>query len=301
MILKSSLKQSKLLNELAAGKFNALKKGSTNTEEIKKVQQALIGCGFDLGSFGADGDFGRATEGAVKQFQTHYEPTHTTHKSYQFGDIDGIVDKNTILALDEAVKEGWKFVAPANHEDCDCELSIDHEFIGVLEGSEKNGYVPEPEKSNSGVTIAVGFDLGARNIDDLRRLGLSEELVERFTPYLGLKKFAARDFLKSNPLSINDQELNTIVELVKRSETDRIVKLFNSSSEVKFECLPTNAQTVIASVAYQYGYLPIRAKDFWGQAISQDWNAMYENLMEFGDDFDARRHKEAKLIKELLQ
>ena len=109
LILKSSLKQSKPLNELAAGKFNALKKGSTETEEIKKVQQALIDCGFNLGKFGADGDFGRATEGAVKQFQTHYKPTHTTHKSYQFGNVDGIVDKNTILALDEAVKEGWKY------------------------------------------------------------------------------------------------------------------------------------------------------------------------------------------------
>ncbi|WP_348541468.1 peptidoglycan-binding protein [Vibrio zhanjiangensis] len=76
---------------------------------MKKVQQALIDCGFDLGEFGAGGDFGHATEGAVKQFQTHYEPTHTTHKSYQFGDIDGIVGKNTILALDEAVVEEWKY------------------------------------------------------------------------------------------------------------------------------------------------------------------------------------------------
>ncbi|MBN3495506.1 peptidoglycan-binding protein [Vibrio neptunius] len=109
LILKSSLKQSKPLNELAAGKFNALKKGSTETEEIKKVQQALIDCGFDLGKSGADGDFGRATEGAVKQFQTHYKPTHTTHTSYQFDDVDGIVGKNTILALDEAAVESWRY------------------------------------------------------------------------------------------------------------------------------------------------------------------------------------------------
>lgn len=30
-----------------------------------------------------------------------------------------------------------------------------------------NGYVPEPESSQSGVTISVGFDLGARNLSDL--------------------------------------------------------------------------------------------------------------------------------------
>ncbi|WP_241906563.1 pesticin C-terminus-like muramidase, partial [Vibrio lentus] len=133
-----------------------------------------------LGPVGADCDFGQATESAIKQFQKVYEPTHTTHENYQFGEVDGIVSKNTTLALDEAVNENWKYIDAINHENCDCKLSIDHEFIGLLEGSKKNGYVPMPEKSNSGVTIAVGFDLGARNIDDLRRLGLSTELIERF-------------------------------------------------------------------------------------------------------------------------
>ncbi|CAM3193834.1 Peptidoglycan-binding protein [Vibrio neptunius] len=110
MMLKSSiLKESKPLNQLAGGNFHAVKQGASDTEEIKKIQQALMALGFDLGKSGADGDFGRATEGAVKQFQTHYKPTHTTHKSYPFGGVDGIVDKNTILALDEAVVEEWKY------------------------------------------------------------------------------------------------------------------------------------------------------------------------------------------------
>ncbi|WP_241906888.1 pesticin C-terminus-like muramidase, partial [Vibrio lentus] len=179
LILRSEpLSTSDTLELLASGGGEALSKGSKGVE-VKAIQKSLIDLGFDLGQAGADGDFGQATESAFKQFQKVYEPTHTTHETYQIGQIDGVVDKNTILALDEAVNENWKRINAISHESCN--LSIDHEFIGVLEGSEKNGYVPAPEKSNSGVTIAVGFDLGARNIDDLKRLGLSVELIERFT------------------------------------------------------------------------------------------------------------------------
>ena len=108
-ILKSSiLNDSKHLNQLADGKFNALKNGSRDKSEIEKVQDALIELGFNLGTSGADGNFGGRTEKAVRQFQENYEPTHATHESYQFGEVDGIVGKNTIFALDEAVREGWK-------------------------------------------------------------------------------------------------------------------------------------------------------------------------------------------------
>ncbi|OED78096.1 hypothetical protein A144_22660 [Vibrio splendidus ZF-90] len=303
LILRSEpLSKSDKLELLASGDGKALSKGSKGIE-VKAIQEALIDLGFDLGPVGADGDFGQATESAIKQFQKVYEPTHTTHENYQFGEVDGIVSKNTTLALDEAVNENWKYIDAINHENCDCKLSIDHEFIGLLEGSKKNGYVPMPEKSNSGVTIAVGFDLGARNIDDLRRLGLSTELIERFTPYLGLKKFEAESFLNSHPLLINDQELETIVMLVKESETKKIVSAYNKDSVVKFECLPKQAQTVIASVAYQYGSQGVidETPNFWRQAINQDWVGMYRNLMRFGDTTPTRRKTEAMLIKELVK
>ena len=205
LILKSSLKQSKPLNELAAGKFNALKKGSIETEEIKKVQQALIDCGFNLGKFGADGDFGRATEGAVKQFQAHYKPTHTTHKSYQFGNVDGIVDKNTILALDEAIKEGWKFVddemdqkwltvpkgqVTFNAEGNDIEGDI--YFTRIPHIPNNNGIVI----GSSGITFGRGLDLGSRTQGDIEQIfskvsanckPLSSSLLEWLKKGAGLK------------------------------------------------------------------------------------------------------------------
>lgn len=45
-----------------------LRQGDKGTE-VKKMQQMLITCGYSCGSSGADGDFGKATLQAVKQFQ----------------------------------------------------------------------------------------------------------------------------------------------------------------------------------------------------------------------------------------
>ena len=64
-----------------------MKKGDKG-EEVKYVQILLIGMGYDLGKWGADGDFGAKTEAAVKQFQ----------KSKGLK-VDGIVGPKTWAAL----------------------------------------------------------------------------------------------------------------------------------------------------------------------------------------------------------
>lgn len=46
-----------------------LKRGSKGPY-VKELQEELIKRGYDLGKYGADGDYGRATEAAVKAFQT---------------------------------------------------------------------------------------------------------------------------------------------------------------------------------------------------------------------------------------
>ena len=60
-----------------------LKKGS-NGDNVKALQILLIGYGFDCGKYGADGDFGSATDEAVKAYQKKNGL-----------DVDGIVGKNT--------------------------------------------------------------------------------------------------------------------------------------------------------------------------------------------------------------
>ncbi|EJL7013482.1 type VI secretion system tip protein VgrG [Vibrio cholerae] len=292
-ILKSDLlKPSDELEKLAKRQTSAYRQGN-HSDEVKLLQEALIKLGFDLGKAGADGDFGSKTKTAIEQFQKSYQPSHQTHPSYSIGPVDGIVGKGTLLALDEALMDGWEST-------CECKLMINFDFIKELEGVKKHGYVPDVKGSNSGVTIASGLDLGARSKSDLITLGLPTSLIDKLTPYLGYKKHDAEAILAENPLLISDQELDILVSKVKESETNRIVDLYNRMSKVKkFECLPWQAQTVIASVAYQYGYLPSETKDFWKQAIEQNWSAMYGNLMDFGDKYSTRRQKEAKLIGEI--
>ncbi|ENI4129037.1 peptidoglycan-binding protein, partial [Vibrio fluvialis] len=291
--LKSDLlKPSETLNKLADREVASYKTGSKG-QEVESIQKALIKLGFDLGTYGADGSFGSTTERQVKMFQQSYTPSHSTHPDYKVGKADGIVGQGTLLGLDEALIDGWVY----KHE---CKLMINFEFIKELEGVKKDGYVPDVKNSSSGVTIASGFDLGARSKSDLLALGLPQKLVDKLTPYLGYKKDEAVEFLAKNPLSVNEQELELLISKVKESETRRIVDLYNRTSKTtKFECLPWQAQTVIASVSYQYGYLPSETENFWKQAIEQDWSAMFNNLMKFGDKYPTRREKEAGLIKEI--
>ena len=63
--------------------LNELEKGSKG-DNVKALQTLLIGYGFDCGKYGADGDFGLATDEAVKAYQKKNGL-----------DVDGIVGKNT--------------------------------------------------------------------------------------------------------------------------------------------------------------------------------------------------------------
>ena len=49
-----------------------LKKGSVS-EEVKTMQSMLSACGYNLGEYGIDGDFGADTEEAIKLFQTEHK------------------------------------------------------------------------------------------------------------------------------------------------------------------------------------------------------------------------------------
>ena len=67
--------------------LSVLKKGDKGAE-VKALQALLKGLGYSIGIWGADGDFGAATEKAVKQFQK------------KMGlEVDGIVGKATWSAL----------------------------------------------------------------------------------------------------------------------------------------------------------------------------------------------------------
>ena len=68
------------------------------------------------------------------------------------------------------------------------------------------------------------------------------------------------------------------------------------ASGVDFAQLPAPMQTVIASVAFQYGDLASRTPKFWAQVVARDWSSALANLRNFGDSYGTRRRKEADLL-----
>ena len=64
-----------------------------------------------------------------------------------------------------------------------------------------------------------------------------------------------------------------------------------------FHDLSDECQTVVASVAFQYGRLEVATPNFWRQVTTGYWLAALENLRDFGDRYPTRRNKEADLLQ----
>ena len=76
----------------AAADPDVLKYGMNDNADVKLLQLNLIALGYDLGTYGADGDFGNATKSAVMAFQQNVgiDPT-------------GIADANTLTVIAAAL------------------------------------------------------------------------------------------------------------------------------------------------------------------------------------------------------
>ncbi len=172
---------------------------------------------------------------------------------------------------------------------------VNFSFISLLEGgAQLTGYVPDPDNSKSGVTIATGFDLGCRDADSL--FCFPDELCEKLSPYLGLKKHEAAAALSLTPLVITADEAE-LIDMHSKADMLHLLKTrYNKVSRVPFYQLPEQAQTVIASVAFQYGNLERRCPNFYKTAISQNWKQMLIELRNFGDRYATRRNREADYL-----
>ncbi|WP_437927534.1 pesticin C-terminus-like muramidase [Sorangium sp. So ce291] len=179
-------------------------------------------------------------------------------------------------------------------------LQIDWKFISEREGGQRlEGYVPKA--GSSGVTIATGFDIGARNKRDLERLELSIDLVEKLLPYCGRQRPDADKYLKEHPLKITNTEAGAIDRAVKKSALNSLVESYNRDSpETQFDELPSAAQTVIASVWFQYGSLNKKTSSFWRFVTKQQWKEAVDDLQDFHDNYPTRRKIEAALLESIV-
>lgn len=181
------------------------------------------------------------------------------------------------------------------------QYNIDWNFIARLEGGRRiHGYVPDAARSKSGITIATGFDLGQRSLSDLENLKLSQALIEKLRPYLGLKKQVAEAYLKNHPLTITPEQAKSIDIAVKSQSVNKLVRTYNGHSSVSFASLPGAAQTVIASVSFQYGHLPSETPKFFKLVTNRDWTGTVQELRNFGDQYSTRRKQEADRLQTIL-
>ena len=86
-------------------------------------------------------------------------------------------------------------------------------------------------------------------------------------------------------------------EVAKNQTVGMLTNLWKNKTGKDFQDLPSNKQTVLASVAFQYGDLPKKTPKFWKYATSDDWDSVKRELNDFKDDYPTRRRKEAKLLK----
>ena len=172
---------------------------------------------------------------------------------------------------------------------------IDFGFIKELEGFKLTGYVPKEkgkELGTSGVTIASGFDLGAHNINDLA--GLPEDLIQKFSPYLGLQGKEASN--KASSLKITKEEADVVNAYAANRSVLRLKDRYENTTGESFDSLTPRQQTVMASVNFQYGTLETKTPNFWKQVTTGDWDSAERNLRDFGDKYSSRRNKEADYL-----
>lgn len=170
--------------------------------------------------------------------------------------------------------------------------NIDFDFILKQEGFETKGYVPDAENSKSGVTIASGFDLGARKESDLT--GLPQDIINILKPFLGFQGAEASEIAPN--LEVTEDQAKIINEFAKSEAITRLKTKWENTTGTSFDDLGTEQATVLASVAFQYGDLESRTPNFWKQTTSGDWVGAYKNLLKFGDRYTSRRLDEAALL-----
>jgi|GEM_PF-1417410 len=178
------------------------------------------------------------------------------------------------------------------------ETKIDRGFIRKVEGSVLKGYVPLAATTNSGVTIADGFDLGQMRPAEFSKLPISSALKAKLQPYIGLTRFQAVSFLRSHPLAINENELDQLNVVAANKILQPLVKVYEKSTGQSFLNLPAQAQTVIFSYAYQHGpgFMHVGSgRQLWSLFVAQNWHGASASLRA-SRMYTNRRQMEASLL-----
>lgn len=197
-------------------------------------------------------------------------------------------------------------------------MTIDWQFIESLEGSNVlQGYVPKDRFDRpigkSGVTIGTGIDIGQLTALDLLHLldrinpfplDLFKNL-RHYTDQIGTKALTA---LTRRPLEISKEDSLLLVTAMRAKVANQLAMQWKLSTLNDFSVLPAEAQTVLFSLAWNFGTnlreaLPNTWLHFVDGYFSNSWGKVYEWLKKFpskNPKLRARREKEAEYLKGLL-
>ena len=165
-------------------------------------------------------------------------------------------------------------------------IAIDWTFIEQLEGFMTIGYVPLDDAGKplgkSGVTVGAGVDLGQWSEAQLRQRRVPDAIIEQVRPYLGVRGNEAVEILRHKPLNMSREDASTLTECIRSDILDDLVRRYDAASDRPFRYLDQQAQTVIASIAFQFGTDLAKATPrFWRQVTTRDWKAAHANLLNF--------------------
>ena len=177
-------------------------------------------------------------------------------------------------------------------------------FIEDLEGVAITvGYVPLGQSGHplgkSGVTIASGVDLGQRSVAAWQRLGIHDLTLELIEPYCGAKGDAALRLLDARPLELSEAHVRELDNCLRDEFLRSLSARWGRDSADDWDGLDDRQQTVVMSVAWQYGRPWDHCPTFWGCATSGDWAGVVAELRNFGDAYPTRRGKEADYLEAL--
>ncbi|MGE4753405.1 pesticin C-terminus-like muramidase [Yersinia enterocolitica] len=186
-------------------------------------------------------------------------------------------------------------------------------IIYVHEGGiHKKAYIINGS-SESGVTIAVGVDLGQfgenefsailnnaansprfhylenpyanYNFDNETLNDINSTLMSQFQGYFGLKGQDAKSHLNENPLEISGSHANYLSDVFYLHTYDKVSNYYKNQTGNDFDQLNALIRTVVIDVAYPYGpNLNASAPKFWGNVKDNDTDGIIKELRNWYND-----------------
>lgn len=153
----------------------------------------------------------------------------------------------------------------------------------------------------SGITVGTGVDLGQQTGSGLLDMGVPEALVRKLIPYIGLKRGAAQDAIKRQPLILTSAEVDALDSaVIGRYVRDIAARYDKDNPSATFAEIPYQAQAVIVSILYQRGLgSPSKFPNTWKLLLNGDWPGAAAKFCNatLWDGYQTRRAAEGKILR----